>query len=462
MTDLPPETPPEPVRLIRPGKPPPKFISGPILRHILEMTGAGAVGLMAIFVGDLANIYFLSQSGDEAVVAAVGYASSILFVSTSIGIGLSIAATSLVARALGAGLRVRARRLSAHAHVLTFAFSAVLSLALWLAIDPMLSALGAKGRTHDLASGYLSVLLPTLPMLALGMTSAAVLRSVGDARRAMHITLSGAIVNTILDLILIVGLGLGIAGAAIATAIARIAIVGIGLYGVIAVHKLMGRPKLATLQPDAAAFSKIAFPAVLTNIATPAGAAYVTHAISQFGDGAVAGWAIIGRITPVAFGAIYALSGSVGPILGQNFGARQPDRMLETFTKSLGVMAAFTFVAWIALALLADPLADAFNAGPEARRLIVFFCRWLSPLFVFLGALFIANAAFNTLGRAHYSTVLNWGRATLGTWPFVVAGGAMAGADGVLAGNMIGGVAFGALSVVLGVRLIRDIVDKPG
>jgi putative MATE family efflux protein len=455
MTIAPPEAPP-----LRRMQAPPKFITGSILRHILEMTGAGAVGLMAIFVGDLANIYFLSLLGDEAVVAAVGYASSILFVSTSIGIGLSIAATSLIAPALGAGLRVRARRLSAHSHVMTAALSALLSLALWLAIGPMLRTLGASGRALELASGYLSVLLPTLPFLALGMTSAAVLRSVGDARRAMHITLTGAIVNTILDLILIVHLGWGIEGAAIATAISRVAILGIGLYGVIAVHKLMGRPKWATLRIDALKYFSIALPAVLTNIATPVGSAYVTAAIAAFGDGAVAAWAIIGRIIPVAFGAIYALSGSVGPILGQNFGAQLPDRMEKVFTMSLAVMAAFTATAWLALAVFAHPLADAFNAGPESRHLIVFFCRWLSPLFVFLGALFIANAAFNTLGRAHYSTALNWARATVGTVPFVLAGGTLAGAEGVLAGNMIGGVVFGVASVVMGYQLIRKLADK--
>jgi putative MATE family efflux protein len=462
MTALPPEAPPSDALPLRRGHPPPKFITGSILRHIFEMTGAGALGLMAIFIGDLANIYFLSQTGDEAVIAAVGYASSILFFSTSIGIGLSIAATALVAPAIGAGLRVRARRLSAHAHVLTFALSALLSAGLWLAIDPMLIALGATGRTLELASGYLAVLLPTLPMLALGMTSAAVLRSVGDARRGMHVTLAGAIVNTLLDILLIVHLGWGIEGAAIATAISRVAVMGIGFYGVIGVHRLMSRPKFKTLPPDAAAFSAIAIPAVLTNIATPAGNAYVTAAIAAYGDGAVAGWAIIGRIIPVAFGAIYALSGSVGPILGQNFGARLPERMRGVFTLSLLTMAAFTAVAWLVLAALAHPLADAFNAAGDARRLIVFFCRWLSPLFVFLGALFIANAAFNTLGRPHYSTLLNWGRATIGTIPFVLGGGALAGADGVLAGNMIGGIAFGLLSVALAYRLIDRVVFTAG
>ncbi len=436
---------------------PPKFVTGSILRHILVMTGAGAIGLMAIFAGDLANIYFLASTGDQAVVAAVGYASSILFFSTSIGIGLSIAATALVAPALGAGLRVRARRLSVHAHVLTFVVSAALSVILWLLIEPMLRYLGAEGRTLALATTYLAWLLPTLPMLALGMTSAAVLRSVGDARRAMHVTLIGALVNTALDLFLIVYLGWGIEGAAIASAISRVAVMGIGLYGVIAVHRLMGRPKWATISNDAVAFSAIAIPAVLTNIATPAGNAYVTAAMAQFGDSAVAGWAIIGRIIPVAFGAIYALSGSVGPILGQNYGAGLPDRMRSVLSMSLWTATAFTAVAWVIMAISAGSLAEQFNADGDARHLIVFFCRWLAPLFVFLAALFISNAVFNTLGFAHYSTALNWARATVGTVPFVVAGASMAGAEGVLAGNMIGGIGFGLIAVYLAFRLIDKL-----
>lgn len=454
MTEVTPLPPPTPYRREAAS---PKFVTGSILRHILVMTGTGAVGLMAIFVGDLANIYFLSLSGDQAVVAAVGYASSILFFSTSIGIGLSIAAMALVSPALGAGLRARARRLSAHAHILTFLVSAALSVVLWFAIERILSAIGAAGEAHRLATIYLMILLPTLPMLALGMTSMSVLRSVGDARRAMNVTLYGAIVNTVLDAVLILYLHWGILGAAIASVIARLAVMGIGLYGVIRVHDLMGRPKMATLNADAPAFAKIAFPAVLTNIATPAGNAYVTMALAAFGDGAVAGWAIVGRIIPVAFGAIYALSGSVGPILGQNFGARKSDRMREVYTLSLVVMAVFTAVAWIAMAIFADSLASAFKADGDARALILYFCRWLSPLFVFLGALFIANAVFNTLGRAHYSTLFNWARATVGTVPFVLAGAEMAGAKGVLAGNMIGGVFFGVAAVAAGYWLIQRL-----
>jgi putative MATE family efflux protein len=435
---------------------PPRFVTGSIMRHLLVMMGTGAVGLMAIFVGDLANMYFLSLLKDVEIVAAVGYASSILFLATSIGIGLAIAASSLVAPALGAGDRTRARRLSTNTHIAAAGVSALLALVLWLLVPYLLTGLGATGRTHALAVAYLSILVPALPPLALGMASGSVLRSVGDAPRAMHITLAGAIVNIILDPIFIFALGLGIEGAALASVGARLAIMAIGLYGVVRIHDLMARPDLATLIADTRAITAIAMPAVAANIATPVSNAYVTYAIAPYGDDAVAGWAIIGRIMPVAFGAIYALSGSIAPVLGQNLGARDFGRVRSTLVDALKITAGFTALAWLLLALFGPMLAGLFNATRPAADLILFNCRWVAPLFVFLGALFVANACFNTLGKAYYSTLFNWGRATLGTLPFVSLGGWLAGPKGVLMGSMVGGVAFG----IAAVWLCRHLIDK--
>jgi putative MATE family efflux protein len=436
---------------------PPRFVTGPLLRHILVMTGTGAVGLVAIFIGDLANILFLSWLGDEAIVAAVGYASSILFFTTSIGIGLSIAATSLVSPAVGAGRRADARRLASSALMLTLAASTVLTVVVWLAVSPLLSLLGAEGRTQELARDYLWILVPFLPPLALAMTSTGILRSVGDARRAMHVTLTGAIVNVLLDPIFIFGLGLGIHGAAGASAIARLAMLAYALYAVVRVHHMAEQPSMEAMRQDWPPLMRVAVPAVLTNIATPVGNAYVTAAIALHGDSAVAAWAIIGRIIPVAFGAIYALSGSIGPIIGQNYGAGEMDRMRRAFTLSLAVNGAFTLAAWIALSLGTGVIIAFFRVAGGAEDLIRLFNTVLSPLFVFLGALFVANAAFNTLGRAQLSTWLNWGRATVGTVPFVEFGSRQAGAEGVLVGNMVGAIAFGSLAVWMCYRLLDEI-----
>lgn len=430
------------------------------MRHILEMTGTGALGLIAIFLGDLANILFLSWLNDEAIVAAVGYASSILFFTISIGIGLSIAASALVAPALGAGRRLTARRLSVNAHAGTFILSIVAALLVWLLVPWLLEILGATGRTHALAESYLDILVPSLPLLAVAMTSAAVLRSIGDARRAMNITLTIAVVNALLDPIFIFVLGLGIEGAAMATTVARAGALAIGLYGVARVHGLMARFRPHHFTADSLPLLAIAVPAILTNIATPVSNAYVTAAIAPFGDSAVAGWAVVGRVLPVAFGAIYALSGSVGPIIGQIHGAGDYARMREALTLSLAVNVLFTLAAWLGLALLAYPLAALFKASGDAEALIVLFCRWTAPFFMFTGALFVANAAFNTLGKAHLSTMLNWGRSTIGTVPLVELGRSLAGASGIIWGFMLSGVAFGLLSVWLCYRLVDGMARR--
>ncbi|MCH9808880.1 MAG: MATE family efflux transporter [Alphaproteobacteria bacterium] len=455
------KTPEKPSRPKRRQTPPPRFVTGSLLRHILVMTGTGALGLVAIFVGDLANIYFLSLLPErEALVAAVGYASTILMLTIGMGIGLSIAAISLVSPALGAGHNVRARRLTTSAHMWTLTISCVLTVIVWFSSPLLLDLLGATGRTKELANIYLAIVVPALPPLALGMTAAGVLRSAGDARRAMNITLFGAIANIILDPILIFGFDLGIVGAAWASVTARIIMMAIGLYGVIHVHQMMGRPKLRTFLADGRPLAAVAIPAVATNLSTPAANAYVTAVISQHGDSAVAGWTIIGRILPVAFGVVFALSGVIGPIIGQNYGARSKERMHETLRLSLFVTAAFTAAAWVLLALLAPVIVAQFRAEGQAADLILLFCRWLAPLFFFLGALFISNAAFNTLGRAHISTTLNWARATLGTIPFVLIGEAWAGAEGVVAGQMMGGLIFGGIGVALCWWLIEAIGDS--
>jgi len=326
---------------------------------------------------------------------------------------------------------------------------------LWFTLPFLLARLGAGGRTLALAHDFLRIVLPSLPLLTLGMCASAVLRSAGDPRRAMYITLTAAAVGTILDAVLILWLGLGIHGAAISAFASNVGVLLLGWWGVVHVHGLLARPDWRVFAHDARLIARFAIPAVLTNLATPAGGAYVTVAMSHFSDSAVAGWAVLGRIIPIAFGTIFSLSGSIGAIIGQNFGARKFDRVRATLNGGLIFAAAFSMAAWLFLALAAPVLVQLFNASGDAASLIVFFCRWLAPLFAFFGTLFVCNAACNTLGCPNYATALSWGRATLGTVPFVTLG-AHWGPEGALAGHMAGGIAFGVAAVFV----VRGLIGR--
>lgn len=435
----------------------PAFLTGSVMRHVLVMTSTGAVGLVSIFLAELIDVLFLSMLGDIEIVAAVGYSGPIVFLTVAAAIGLSIATVSLVAPAVGARDMARARRISGSVHLLAFVTAAVLSLALLPFLPGLLGLIGAKGRTAELALSYLYIVVPSLPPLASAMVSSAVLRSVGDAQRAMHVTLGAAVVTVILDPILIFGFDMGLQGAAIATVIARIVIMGIALHSVWRVHDLIEMPSLAGLRQDWRPVLAIALPAIATNTATPIANAIVTAAFAPFGDSAVAGWAVIGRVQPVAFGFVFAMSGSVGPIIGQNLGARNYARMREAFTASLKVVALYTLGAWLVLALLSGVLASLFKLTGDGAMLLWLYCLWLAPVFGFQGALFVCNAVFNTLRRPQVATAINWSRAILGTLPFTWIGGALIGVPGVLIGQLLGGVVFGLGAIWLCYRMLDDV-----
>ena len=92
----------------------------------------------------------------------------------------------------------------------------------------------------------------------------------------------------------------------------------------------------------------------------------------------------------------------------------------------------------VALLLLREPIVRVFGATGEGAELIRFFCIYVAPSWIVVGWLFVANAAFNNLGFPTWSTVFNWGRATVGTVPFVWIGATQFGAAGVIAGQAAG------------------------
>jgi putative MATE family efflux protein len=432
---------------------PPRFVTGSIMRHVLVMASTGAVGLVSVFAVDLLNLFYISMLGQKPIAAAVGFSGVVGFLQTSVAIGLMIGISAVVSRTIGAGRMEDARRIATGSLIVLTALMLLLGLLTVALLDPLLSALGAVGETRELAKDFLRITSPSLPLVATGMCLSGLLRCVGDARRAMNVTLVAAFVTAAVDPILIFALHLGLTGAAISTVISRCVLLGMGWYGAERVHRLLGPFQPMRLAADLRAVFAVAGPAVLTNLATPVGASYVTHSMAVFGTAAIAGQATIDRISPVAFGLVYALTGAVGPILAQNMGAGRSDRVNETLRDSLIFVVATVLIAWAILAVAQSYVVLAFSAQGETAVLIRLFCSWLAASFLFTGALFVANAAFNNLGYPLFSTIFNWGRATLGTIPFVAIGAGY-GPAGVLIGQAAGSIVFGLAAVVVAFRVV--------
>ncbi len=439
-----------------------KFLEGSLLRHIAVMSLTSSVGLMAVFAVDFVDMVFISMLGKAELAAAVGYAGAILFFTNSFGIGMAIACGALVARALGAGDEESARQRATTSLIFGVAFGAVFAALVWMNLSWLVGLLGASGETQQLAVHYMQIILPSLPLLLTGMVGGAILRAHGDARRSMNVLIIAGVVNAILDPILIFGLNLDLTGAAMASVAARVTMAGLALAAIHRHHGGFAQPGLSGLAADFRPVFAIALPAILTQLATPVGQAYVTRAMAEFGEEAVAGMAIVGRLTPVAFAIIFALSGAVGPIIGQNAGARNEERVRRTFFEAIVFTLGVTVVVSILLFALRPSLSWLFQLedGSIARTLVFLFAGPLSLLWFFNGVLFVANAAFNNLGHPFYSTLTNWGRHTVGTIPPVMLCAWAFGAPGVLIGQALGGVIFALVAFFMARKIIQETGDN--
>ncbi len=431
------------------------------MRHVLVMTAAASVGLMSIFLVDLLSLIYVSRLGDPNLTAAVGYATQALFFLVSINIGLSIAIGALVARAIGAGDWPRAQRLAASGLIHVMLVTGMVGCAVFFYRRDILALFGARGAALDVGATFLAITLPATVPLGLGMSLAALLRAVGDARRAMFVTLSGAIVTACLDPIFIFGLGLGVDGAAIVTVISRLVVAAVGFNGAVRKHGLVGRPRRMAVIQDLPAMLTIAAPAILANLAAPVANAYSMRVFSHFGEAVVAAFAIIDRVTPVAFGVVFALSGSVGPIMAQNLGARLILRVRRTLTNSFAFSAVYVVIVSALLRAAAPGVIAIFDAQGETAELVRFFCAYGGVLWFCLGAIFVANAAFNNLGFPILSTAFNWGRATLGSIPFVTIGAARFGPEGGFLGLIAGAALFGAGAVIAAYFVTAKLANRP-
>jgi putative MATE family efflux protein len=437
-----------------------RFLTGSTMGHVTRMTLTGSFGVTFMFLVDAANLFWVSLLGDQQLISALGFAWTIQFFSVSFGMGMMIAVTATVARLIGQGNRAEARRQTTVCAIAAFVMQlGVAILGLWYR-DDILALAGASGETLTLASRYLLISMPSLPIMALGMVGSAALRAEGDAWRAMMITMASGLVSMVFDPFLIFALGLGLDGAALAVVLARVLSAVLSITFVIGTHDLVGRITRHDFRRLFGPFALIAAPAVVTQLSTPFGNYVMTSVIAGFGDGAVAGWAVVSRLTVLAFGGLFALSAAIGGIFGQNFGALDFDRIRAIYRDAVVFCVIYTLLAWAALAVASPFVVAAFQLTEDASDVIRAFTHVAAGAYMFTGALYVANSAFNSLGRAVWSTLFNWMRDGVLVWPLATGLSATFAAAGAIYGQALAGVIAGIAALIGGWVFVNRLEQR--
>ncbi|MEC7258307.1 MAG: MATE family efflux transporter, partial [Pseudomonadota bacterium] len=321
----------------------------------------------------------------------------------------------------------------------------------------ILALSGAEGETARLAARYLAMSMPSLTIMAISLVANGALRAQGDGARSLYVTLVSGAVAMVVDPLLIYGLGLGLDGAAMGINLFRIIMVGMALRYAIGTHDLLARPALADVRATLAPYLAVALPAILTQLATPSGNYLMTTVIARYGDEAVAGWAVVGRLTVVAFGGIFSLAGAIGGIFGQNFGAGQHDRLRTIYRDALVFGLGYTAITWAILALVSRAVIDGLALGGTGAQVVVAFTHVGAGGFLFATALFVSNAAFNALGRPLWGTLTTWARDGVFSLPLALWLAAIYGAAGVIYAQAAASALVGVVAAVLGWRFVQGL-----
>jgi putative MATE family efflux protein len=372
-------------------------------------------GLMATMSLNVIETFFIAQLGREPL-AALSFTFPVIMVLTSLGIGLGAGTSSAVARAIGEGDPARAKRLATDAMSLTLVISISVCLLGWLTLEPLFLALGATSDLIPLIRSYMSIWYFSAPCLMVPMVCLSALRAMGMSQVQGYLMGGAALLNVLLDPILIFGLlgapALGLQGAAIATLITRALMLIIALYILHAGVRMLVNPFLSwgQLKQSWLAIIEVGIPAMVANVIIPFASGIVVAMVAVYGTDAVAALGIAMRIEPLALIVFYALSGVIGPFFGQNYGAGKLSRLYE----ALRVLTVFCLAFGVAIALLLGffgaQIVGFFGDHEEVVAIAATYLLIVPMSYGAYGLVMSVNAAFNGLGRPWPAMLLSAGR----------------------------------------------------
>ncbi|MEA1924313.1 MAG: MATE family efflux transporter [Candidatus Altiarchaeota archaeon] len=401
---------------------------------------------------NLADAFFVGKISAKAL-AAVSISFPLLFLIISLGSGIGVGVTSVVARFIGANAQKRADNASEHGLIAAFVLGLFLSLAGILVAPFLFDLMGVSESLKSMALDYINILLAFAPLTLLSFVGNSILRGEGDMLTPMKVMGSAAILNIILDPLLIFWVGLGVQGAALATALSRVYALIFILY-----HVHSGR---AWVKLDFRNFSfdfeyikrifSVGIPSALSNISLSVGMFMLTVIVGFFGTDALAAFGVGFRLDSLAILPGLGVSIALVSIVGQNIGAGKVERA-RSFTLKAGVMSsAFMTLFGIVFYLFSSQIISIFNSEPLVVEYGASMLRIIPLSYMAMGVVFSITGAFLGSGRAFLALLINCSRSILFAVPaaYLLAVKFGFGLDGVWWGMVIGSFASVLVSLVL-------------
>ncbi|MDJ0615547.1 MAG: MATE family efflux transporter [Calothrix sp. MO_192.B10] len=413
-----------------------QLTEGNVGSQLVKLTLPMMGGIFALVAFNVADTYFVGQLGAKHL-AAMSFTFPVVMTLGSLAMGLGVGASSIIARAIGEGDRTRVQRFTTNSLTLSvLAVGIFVTLGLFT-IDPLFTALGADADILPLVRDYMQIWYFGMIFLVVPMVGNSAIRSAGNTTTPSLIMTIAAGINIVLDPLLILGWAgfpqLGIQGAAWATLISRATTLVASLL-VLHFQERMLYLKLPSFQETLWCWKDILYvglPAAGTSMINPISIGIITSLLASFGAESVAAFGIASRIESFFLITLTALSVSIAPFVGQNWGAKQYARV----GKALRLSFLFSLCWGVAVALILVPTASLlvaqFNTDVNVVSIATLYL-WIVPIsYGATGVILVSNAAFNALGKPIPSVVMTVVRTFVLYIPLAYLGGRLFEVQGI-------------------------------
>lgn len=424
---------------------------GNIKSQLYRLTWPMLLGMMGMVIFNLVDTYFVGQLGLHEL-TAMSFTFPVVMFLNSLALGVGTGTSALVSRNIIRSQKSEVKMMASRAILLGVIIVLVFVFAGLLTIRPVFTLLGAENDILDFINDYMFIWYLGVPFVVIPMIGNNIVRATGDTFTPGMIMVAIAVVNAILDPLLIFGYGIfpemGIKGAALATVISR----GIGL--IIILYILIARTKLLTIHigkiKEIYSTWKdvlyVAGPASLTMLITPISIGFITKILAGFGKEAVAAFGVASRIEIFALMVIAALGSVLIIFVGQNSSKQKFQRIDEALKISLKFSLIWGGIVYLSLLFFGKATASIFTDENGVIEIAKNYFWIIGASYGFQGLVMLSTSAFNGINKPYPSALFSIIRMFVLYVPLAMIASALFDVYGVFWAGFIANLGVGVLS----------------
>jgi len=435
---------------------------GPIRKILISLTLPMIAGMLSMTIFHLTDTFFIGQLGKDQL-AAMSFTFPVVMILNSIALGLGMGASSVISVAIGEGNHKKVKRLATDALLLGSIIVALFVIAGELTIYPLFRLMGAGEDLLPLIQKYMFIWYIGVIFVVIPMVGNNIIRATGDMKIPGIIMTTIAILNVMLDPLLIFGIGpfpyMGIAGGAIATVFSRAVGMIITFIVLIKREKLIDFtiPRLSELSQSWKKILYIGIPAAASNIIIPLSMGIITRLVSSYGTAAVAGFGVGTRLEMLSIMVINALASVLVPFTGQNKGAGKLDRISKALRLSYLFSLIWGICIFVIFLFTGRFLGALFNEDPQVIETVTLYLNFIAISYGVQGFIYLSSSALNALNKPMHTLSLVVTRMFVLYVPLALAGSHLFGLKGIFIGASLSNFGAGFLSVYLVYKILKNL-----